>query len=228
VRSSGGSSRASPLPVPSSGNRSGQASATAIGTRMSGTPSCASTEPSQSSMSECTTDCGCTTTSMRSGGVSKSQRASITSRPLFISVAESIVIFGPIDQFGCASASSIVARAMRSADQVRNGPPEAVSTMRSRSCGRWPASTWKIALCSLSTGSKRTPRAFTSRSTSAPAITITSLFASATSRPARIAASVGSSPTAPTNADTTRSASAVATSVSPASPNAIAGASAPS
>lgn len=30
----------------------------------------------------------------------KSQRASITSRPLFISVAESTVIFLPIDQFG--------------------------------------------------------------------------------------------------------------------------------
>ena len=72
---------------------------------MSGSPSCASTEPSTNSTSECTIDCGWTTTSTRSGGTSKSQRASITSSPLFISVAESIVIFGPISQFGWRSAS---------------------------------------------------------------------------------------------------------------------------
>ena len=39
------------------------------------------------------------------GGAPNSQCASITSRPLFISVAESIVIFGPICQVGCFSAS---------------------------------------------------------------------------------------------------------------------------
>ena len=37
---------------------------------------------------------------MRSAATSNSQRASITSSPLFISVAESIVIFGPIRQVG--------------------------------------------------------------------------------------------------------------------------------
>ena len=40
---------------------------------------------------------GCTTTSICSGVKSKSHFASITSNPLFISVAESIVIFAPID-----------------------------------------------------------------------------------------------------------------------------------
>ena len=54
--------------------------------------------------SACTIDCGCTTTSIRSYGVPNSQCASITSRPLFISVAESIVIFPPIAQVGCCSA----------------------------------------------------------------------------------------------------------------------------
>ena len=34
----------------------------------------------------------------------KSQRASMTSKPLFIMVAESIVIRWPIFQFGCARA----------------------------------------------------------------------------------------------------------------------------
>ena len=67
---------------------------------MSVTPNWAISEPSRSSTSECTIDCGCTTTSIRSGGASKSQRASITSSPLFMSVAESIVILGPMFQVG--------------------------------------------------------------------------------------------------------------------------------
>jgi len=52
---------------------------------------------------------------------------------LFIIVAESIVIFGPIDQVGCRSACSGVAAASCSADHMRNGPPLAVSTIRSTS-----------------------------------------------------------------------------------------------
>src|SRR5260370_40618272 len=51
------------------------------------------------------------------------------SRPLFISVAESIVTFGPIDQLGWRRACSGVAARIASADQVRNGAPEAVNTM---------------------------------------------------------------------------------------------------
>ncbi len=67
---------------------------------MSGTAICASTEPSMYSTIECTMLCGWITTSMRSASTSKSQRASITSRPLFMRVAESIVILGPIFQVG--------------------------------------------------------------------------------------------------------------------------------
>ena len=44
-----------------------------------------------------------------------------------MSVAESIVIFAPISQFGCASACSGVAAASASARRRRNGPPDAVS-----------------------------------------------------------------------------------------------------
>ena len=53
-------------------------------------------------------DCGWITTSIFSGGAPKRKCASMISSPLFIIVAESIVIFGPIFQVGCASASSTV------------------------------------------------------------------------------------------------------------------------
>ncbi len=53
-------------------------------------------------------DCGWTTTSICSYGVPNRWWASISSSPLFISVAESIVILPPIAQVGCASACSIV------------------------------------------------------------------------------------------------------------------------
>ena len=71
---------------------------------MSGGDACASVEPSTNSTIECTTDCGCTTTVMSSTGTSNSRCASMSSRPLFISVDELIVTTGPIDQVGCASA----------------------------------------------------------------------------------------------------------------------------
>ena len=83
-------------------------------------------EPSMNSAIECTTDCGWTTTSIRSYGVPNSSWASITSSPLFISVLESTVIFGPIAHVGWASASSIV-----TVGQSR------------RPCGRGTARRWR-------------------------------------------------------------------------------------
>ena len=83
-------------------------------------------EPSSSSTIEWTTDCGWTTTSIWSGRQPNSQCASITSSPLFISVAESMVIFGPIFQVGCRSASSAVTASSDSRASERNGPPDAV------------------------------------------------------------------------------------------------------
>jgi len=103
---------------------------------------CATTEPSTHSTIEWMIDCGWMTTPRRSGGTSKSQRASMTSSPLFIIVAESIVIFGPIFQVGWASASSIVIASNVSSGRVRNGPPEAVRTSRSTSEGRPQRSAW--------------------------------------------------------------------------------------
>ena len=58
------------------------------------------------------------------------------SSPLFIIVAESIVILGPIFQVGCASASSTVIEEKEARSRSRNGPPEAVRTRRATSAGR--------------------------------------------------------------------------------------------
>jgi hypothetical protein len=57
------------------------------------------------------------------------------SSPLFIIVAESIVIFGPIFHVGCASASWIVIAPKVERSRVRNGPPDPVRTSRSTSPG---------------------------------------------------------------------------------------------
>ncbi len=51
-------------------------------------------------------DCGCTTTSTLSSPKPNSRYASITSRPLFTSVAELPITSGPIFHVGCASACS--------------------------------------------------------------------------------------------------------------------------
>ena len=60
-------------------------------------------------------------------GQTEQPRASISSRPLFIRVAESIVILAPIFQFGCLSASAFVLVRSCSVVMPKNGPPEAVS-----------------------------------------------------------------------------------------------------
>ena len=77
---------------------------------MSGLPSCARIAPSSNSIIEWITLCGCTTTWIFSSGTPKRWCASMTSRPLFIIVAQSTVIFAPIFQVGCPSACLTVAR----------------------------------------------------------------------------------------------------------------------
>ena len=89
-----------------SGSRAGAPRASPIGRRMSGIESWAIVAPSTNSTMLWITDCGCTTTSMRSKGVPNSSWASITSRPLFMSVDESMVILAPMSQVGCLSASA--------------------------------------------------------------------------------------------------------------------------
>ena len=96
-------------------SRCGQASASAIGSLMSGGLAWAIVEPSTKVTIEWITDCGCTTTSIRSYGMPNSRCASITSRPLFTRVAELMVTTGPIAQVGCASACAAVTSAIWSA-----------------------------------------------------------------------------------------------------------------
>ena len=79
-----------------------------MGRRMSGMESCAMVAPSTNSTMLCTIDCGCTTTSIRSNGTPNSSWASITSRPLFIRVEESMVILAPMSQVGWRRASATV------------------------------------------------------------------------------------------------------------------------
>ncbi len=93
---------------------------------MSGIPNCALTAPSANCTALCTIDCGCTTTCICPGSTPNSHLASITSKPLFIIDAESMVIFAPIDQFGCFNAWALVTEANCSWENVRKGPPEAV------------------------------------------------------------------------------------------------------
>ena len=97
-----------------------------MGRCMSGTPSWALTEPSTNSTIECTIDWGCTTISMAAGGQSKSHRASIISKPLFIIDAESTVTLAPIFQLGWLRASATVTFPSCSFESLRKGPPLAV------------------------------------------------------------------------------------------------------
>ena len=89
---------------------------------MSGDAIPAISDPSAKAMSPWTIDWGWTTTSSRSAGRPNRWWASISSSPLFMRPAESIVTFRPITQFGWASACSRVAAEMRSALHSRNGP----------------------------------------------------------------------------------------------------------
>ena len=140
---SGGSNRTSIARLQSSfaatpSRRSGHVNAYWIGSFMSGGLSWAITEPSLYSTIECTIDCGWITTAICSADSPNSQRASMISNALFINVAESTVIFGPIAQVGWAKASATVTWASCAAENVRNGPPLAVSTTR-RTSSRRPA-----------------------------------------------------------------------------------------
>ena len=96
-------------------------------------------------------------TSRRAGSRSKSQRASMSSSPLFISVAESTVTLRPIFQRGWRRASSGVLSAISEAGVRKNGPPEAVRMTRLTKRRFSRARHWKTPLCSLSTGMIRAP-----------------------------------------------------------------------
>ena len=140
-----------------------------------------------------------------SGSVSKSHFASIISKPLFIIVAESIVIFAPIFHWGCFNASLRVTAAISSFAQERKGPPEAVRWMRVNGFPAAPIRHWNIAECSESTGKIGALCFFASAITTEPPATSVSLFARAMIFPVSIADTVGRSPLKPTRAVRTMS-----------------------
>ena len=97
---------------------------------------------------------------------------------------------------------------MRSALHSRNGPPDAVIVMVSIVVRVARADRLKQrVMLGIHRQHASRRRARPCRMTAAPAHTRVSLLASATVRPAAIAAKVGSNPAAPTIAETTRSAS---------------------
>ncbi len=186
-----------------------------MGRRISGVPSCASIAPSQNSTSECTIDCRWMTAVTLSSGRSYRCIASMISSPLFISVAESTVIFAPMLQFGCRSASARVLPASSPRVRPKNGPPEQVRMSRLISPrSRQPIRHWKMAECSESTGMISARYRAAARITSSPAHTSVSLFASAMRFFARMAQSVGRRPIMPDTAVTTVSASGSAAAAS--------------
>ena len=141
------------------------------------------------------------------------------SSPLFIIVAESIVIFAPIDQFGCFSAFSFFTFFSFSAGVFLKGPPEAVSSIFFISPCFPDIRLWNIAECSESTGMSSQRFSRTASVNRCPAQTRVSLFARAILRPpSSIAAIVGRSPEIPTIAETTVSVSSFAASIMPSSP----------
>ena len=172
---------------------------------MSGVPSCAFIAPSPNCTIECITDCGCTTTSISSAPTPNSHFASITSKPLFIIDAESMVIFAPMLQFGCLSACCTVTCSNCSFVKVRNGPPDAVRMSFSTLLFISPARHWKMAECSESTGRMGVWCFIANSFISSPATTIVSLLASAMALPAFMALIVGRRPENPTIAVTTMS-----------------------
>ena len=118
--------------------------------------------------------------------------------------AESIVILAPMLQFGCFRASLAVTVSRNFLSLPLNGPPEAVSMMRSIGLLS-PTRHWKMAECSESTGRIGHLFLMARSHTSSPATTMVSLFAKAMVFPALRAEMVGCSPEYPTMAVRTMS-----------------------
>ena len=149
----------------------------------------------------------------------------MSSRPLFASVAESIVIFGPMFQVGCASACAGVTSASSSAVLPRNGPPDAVSTSAPPARANGPRGTGRQRrVLAVDRKEPPSPRS-RAASASSPAATRLSLFASASASPRSSVQSVASSPAKPTTALRTTSGSARSSSSVRSPPTCVSGAS---
>ncbi len=183
----------------------------AMGRRMSVGPNCAFRLPSRKRTAAWIRLCGCTTTPTCDSGRPYRLAHSMTSSPLFISVALSIVTFGPMLHDGCFSACSGVTP-LRSAGPSRNGPPDAVRITSATSAMSSPVRHWNTPVCSESMGTTRPPPTAAASHIRCAAVTIASLVASATACPASSAARVGASPIRPLMAFTTTPVGRLATS----------------
>ena len=192
-------------------SRSGKERAYCMGRRMSGRPSWALTVPSRNCTALCTMLCGCISTSICLASMPKSHLASIISKPLFIMVAESMVILAPMCHVGCRRACAALTVESCSLVSRRKGPPLAVSSSLSILSGFSPTKHWKMALCSLSTGRMGDLWRREREVMSSPATTSVSLLARAICLPARMAAMVGSRPLNPTVAVSTTSMQSICT-----------------
>mmetsp|Transcript_6701 Transcript_6701/g.19622 ORF Transcript_6701/g.19622 Transcript_6701/m.19622 type:complete len:233 (-) Transcript_6701:318-1016(-) len=148
----------------------------------------------------------------------------MTSRPLFMRVAESMVIFLPMSQLGCFKASETLAVFSLSTSQSLNAPPEAVRMILLSPPSGSPWMHWNSALCSLSAGRMWIPCSLARGRTKGPPAIRVSLFARQMSLPALIAATVGWRPAHPTMPVTVASTEGkAATSHIPSTPAAISG-----
>ena len=117
-----------------------------------------------------------------------------------------MVILAPMFQLGCLRASALVLVRSSSVFMPKNGPPDAVSRILVRlgalslSCRHW-----KMAECSLSTGSSFTPCCATARVTRWPPVTRLSLLARARSWPLSMAVRLAPRPAMPTTLFSTTS-----------------------
>ena len=109
----------------------------------------------------------------------------------------------------------------RRAERCETGRRRRSERSRQRDAGSSPTRHWKIALCSESTGSSLAPLRAAASTSSSPAATISSLFATAMSMPRSTAAKTASNATAPSVAASTISGSlSSATRSKPSAPSA--------
>ena len=136
-------------------------------------------------------------------GISNKKCASINSRPLFIIVAESTEIFFPIDQLGCFTACSGVISTRSLVSLFKKGPPDAVKINFETFERFFESNTWKIALCSESTGRIIEPFCLAIDVINDPEQTRLSLLANAIGMPFFTALTTGINPVDPVIAATT-------------------------
>ena len=127
------------------------------------------------------------------------------SRPLLTMDAQSTVILRPMFQVGWRSTSSTRAESIFSLGQSRSAPPEAVSR-RLRTGFPWAACRhWKMALCSLSTGSRGLFSRLAFSMTRSPPVTSASLLARSTCEHTSSAVHTASRPAMPVMAQSAAS-----------------------